>query len=64
MVFVEGEHTPSCKHTSIESAEMEAKRLTEQTKKTSYVLASVKSISLPEKFIVADVRPEGQDLPW
>lgn len=57
MVFVEGEHSPTYKHSSIESAESEAKRLTEKTGKASYVLASIKSIKLPEKFIVDDIRP-------
>jgi hypothetical protein len=64
MVFVEGEHSPTYKHACIENAELEAKRLTDLTKKPSYVLASIKSINLPEKFIVTDIRPKGEELPF
>lgn len=64
MVFVEGERTPAYKHPALELAEMEAKRLAQLTEKPAYVLASIKSIEVPPKFIVNDIRPEGQDLPF
>ncbi|HEY5590647.1 MAG TPA: hypothetical protein VIK55_06475 [Paludibacter sp.] len=55
MVFVEGEHTPTFKHSLYDSALTEAKRLTEKTSKTSYVLGTIVSVKLPEKFIIDDV---------
>lgn len=64
MVFVEGERTPAYKHPALELAEMEAKRLSQLTEKPAYVLASIKSIEVPPKFIISDLRPDGQDLPF
>jgi hypothetical protein len=55
MVFVEGQQTPTYKHTSLESAETEAKRLARTLKKKAIVLASIKSIELHE-FNIEDLR--------
>ena len=63
MVFVEGERTPGYKHSTLSGAELEAKRLTETLGKPSYVLASIKKISLPDKFVIKDMRPS-EDLPF
>ena len=62
MVYVEGERNPAFTHSSLESAENEAKRLAELTNKTSFVLCSLKSFKL-NKFIVDDCRPS-DDLPF
>lgn len=65
MVFLEGQNTPTCKHNDLPSAEGEARRLTEKTGLKSYVLATIKSIELPAKFVVADIRPKSvDDLPF
>lgn len=48
MVYVEGESTPTYKHISLKSAEIEAKRLAKQLHKKAYVLASVKSFEIIE----------------
>lgn len=64
MVFVEGERTPVFKHTTLEMAEHEAKRLSQLTEKPAYVLASIKSIEVPPKYIIQDIRPTGHELPF
>lgn len=64
MVFVEGEHTPTFKHQTPETAETEAKRLTEKTGKESFVLVSLKSFRLPDKFVTTELSIEGDDLPF
>ena len=63
MVYVEGEHTPTYKHNSLESAEKEAKRLAELTGRKAYVLCSIKSFEV-NKFVVRDCRPIDEDLPF
>lgn len=55
MVFLEGEQTPTCKHGVIDTAINEAKRLTEKTGKTAYVLGTIKMVKVPKKFIIEDV---------
>jgi hypothetical protein len=57
MVFVEGQQTPTYKHTTIESAEIEAKRLARTLKKKVFVLCSIKAIELNE-FKVEDYRDD------
>lgn len=64
MVFVEGERTPTFKHTTLPMAENEAKRLAKLTEKPAYVLASIKSIEIPPAYIVQDIRPTGTELPF
>lgn len=64
MVFVENERTPTFKHEILDQAETEARRLCGQTRKTTYVLASIKSFSIPDEFIVEDLRPIGDSLPF
>ena len=49
MVYLEGERTPVYKHTSLEIAEAEAKRLSKQYFKKSFVLCSVKSFEIEFK---------------
>lgn len=46
MVFVENGCTPTYKHSDFESAQTEAKRLTETTGKPTYVLQSVLKVEL------------------
>lgn len=60
MVYLEGERTPTFKHTTPESATAEAERLTRVHRKKAYVLCSIKSIELNE-FITEDLRPKNQD---
>jgi len=62
MVFLENERTPSYKHSTLDSAETEAKRLSELHKKKAYVLCTIKSYEII-KFKETDLRPYG-DLPF
>lgn len=55
MVYVEGEQQPMFKHDTYGQAENEAKRLTEKTGKTSYILGTIKAVKAPEKFIIQDL---------
>lgn len=64
MVFVEGQRSPAVTYTEIENAEREAKRLTELTGKKAFVLCSIKSFEMAERYKVNDCRPEGDDLPF
>jgi len=64
MVFVENERTPTFKHQSLDLAEHEAKRLADLTGKTAFVLATIKAITAPEKYIVEDLRPDKDNLPF
>jgi len=64
MVFVEGQNQPTYKHESLESAEIEAKRLAKLTDKKAYVLCSIKSFEV-NHFKVEDCRPvDDSDLPF
>ena len=64
MVFLEGERTPSYKHSNLPSAEIEAKRLSKEHRKKAFVLCSLKSFEFSE-FNVEDCRPENlEDLPF
>jgi len=63
MVWVEGANNPVFRHSTIEGAETEAKRLAEMTGSKAYVLCSIKSVEL-SKFKIEDCRPEGDDLPF
>ena len=51
MVYLEGQNAPAAKHLTIESAKAEAKRLTEAYNLKSYVLGTITSFKLPEKFV-------------
>ena len=51
MVFLEGQQTPTYKHETLESATKEAKRLTEMKGLKSYVLGTITSFKIPEKFV-------------
>lgn len=62
MVYLEGCNTPTFKHECIESAEIEAKRLSKAYKKKAYVLCTLKSFEIVE-FQTEDLRPE-TDLPF
>lgn len=63
MVFVEGGSTPTYKHTTLESAENEAKRLAHLTDKKAWVLCTLKSIEI-NKYDIKDARPPHSDLPF
>lgn len=63
MVYVQDGNTPTYKHSSIEDAEKEAKRLAKQLNKKAFVLCSLKSFELNE-FAVQDHRPDGDELPF
>lgn len=62
MVYLENERTPLFVHTTIESAEQEAKRLAKEHRKKAFVLCSLKSFEINE-FTVKDCRPD-TDLPF
>ena len=62
MVYLENERTPTYKHTTLENAEIEAKRLSKEHRKKAFVLCSIKSFEINE-FIVKDCRPDS-DLPF
>ncbi len=66
MVYLQGERTPAFQHTSLPSAENEAKRLAKEHKKKAYVLCSIKSFEVSE-FQVENCIPETNtvdDLPF
>jgi hypothetical protein len=63
MVYLENERTPAYKHSNLESAETEAKRLAKTYGKKAFVLCSLKSFEIIE-FKVEDCRPENCDLPF
>lgn len=63
MVYVEGRYAPVFKHLTLLGAEDEAKRLTEKCQIKTYVLCTIKSFEVPDKFIVKDCRPD-DDLPY
>ena len=63
MVYLENERTPTYKHTTLESAETEAKRLSKLYGKKAFVLCSLKSFEIVE-FKVEDCRPDDDDLPF
>ncbi|HRC03267.1 MAG TPA: hypothetical protein PLJ18_12490, partial [Niabella sp.] len=63
MVYLENERTPTFKHTTIQSAEQEAKRLSKQYDKKAFVLCSLKSFEFNE-FIIKDCKPEIDELPF
>lgn len=63
MVYVQDEKTPTYKHTTMESAEIEAKILSRLLKKKAYILSSIKAFELNE-FTVHDCRPDLDDLPF
>ena len=62
MVFVEGQYTPTYKHTTQQSAETEAKRLAKELGLKAYVLTTIKSFEINE-FTVKDCRPS-DELPF
>ena len=63
MVYLENENTPIVKHQSLESAELEAKRLSKKFGKKAFVLCSLKSFEIVE-FKIEDCRPSVDDLPF
>lgn len=63
MVYLENASTPTCRHSTIDSAEKEAKRLSKQFGKKAYVLCTIKSVEIVE-FKITDCRPTIDDLPF
>lgn len=63
MVFVVNGNNPTYRHSTLEQAEAEAKRLAKLTGLKTWVLCSLKSFEINE-FKVEDCRPEIEDLPF
>jgi len=63
MVFVEGESTPTYRHSTLDLAEKEAKRLSKNYSKKAFVLCSLKSFEVNE-FTIKDCRPDINELPF
>ncbi len=63
MVYLENERTPAYKHSTLASAEKEAKRLSKEYGKKAYVLCTLKSFEIVE-FKVEDCRPDVDELPF
>ena len=63
MVYLENERTPTYKHSTLESAENEAKRLSKQYGGKTFVLCSLKSFEIVE-FKIEDCRPDLGELPF
>lgn len=61
MVYLQGEKSPSYQHSTLESAENEAKRLAKTHGKKAYVLCSLKSFEFTG-YKEEDCRPPIQDL--
>ena len=51
MVFLEGKQAPAYKHETLDSAINEAKRLTGLHSLKSYVLGTITSFKMPEKYV-------------
>ena len=62
MVYLEGGGAPTYQHTSMESAQLEAQRLSEQFGKPTYVLMAVMKVEL-NKFKVTQL-VSNDDLPF
>jgi hypothetical protein len=60
MIYVEDGNNPFVKHETLESAEKEAKRLAEKTKKKTWVLCTLKSYEVIQ-FQEKDCRPTDSD---
>lgn len=56
MIYVEGGHTPTYKHSTYESAMAEAKRLAELTNKPAYILVTDTMVEL-DKFRLTSLNP-------
>lgn len=63
MVYVEDSGSPTYKHTTLDAAEKEAKRLSKMLNKKAFILCTLKSFEIVE-FKVTDCRPDGTDLPF
>lgn len=64
MVHVENGDSPTYKHDTLESAEIESKRLAKLLNRKAYVLCSIKSFEINE-FDIVDCRPSKiDDLPF
>jgi hypothetical protein len=63
MVYLQGGDNPKYIHSTLESAETEAKRLSRNFKVKAFVLCSIKSFEIME-FKVEDCRPAGDALPF
>lgn len=48
MIYVEGERTPTYKHTNLESVTTEAKRLARTLNKKAYILKAFASVAIKE----------------
>lgn len=57
MVYVEDGTSPTYRHSTLEAAETEAKRLSKMLGKKAWVLCTLKSFQIVE-FEVKDCRPE------
>lgn len=63
MVYLENGGTPTCKHQTLELAELEAKRLAGLYKQKAFVLCTVISFEI-NHFTVEDCRPNPDELPF
>lgn len=64
MVYLDNERTPTFKHKTLKSAEIEAKRLSKMYTKKAIVLCTIKSFELVD-FNIHDCRPDNElDLPF
>ena len=65
MVYLEGQQNPVYKHVTFESAKNEAKRLTEKYNLKSYVLGTIVSFRVPDKFVTEECNvTELENLPF
>lgn len=58
MIFLEGGEAPKYQHSDFMMATREAERLAELTGKKAFVLCSIASVKLADKFQKEDLRPE------
>jgi len=56
MVYIEGSSSTTYRHATLDGAEQEAKRLSENLNKKAYVLTTIKSFEVC-KFKIEDCRP-------
>lgn len=63
MVYLEHGGAPTFKHTILDNAITEAKRLSQQTGRKAYILESIKSVEYTN-FIIEDFKQQNDDLPF
>lgn len=63
MIYLEGGNNPTFKHSTFESADIEAKRLAKKYGRKAYILSTLKSVEI-DVFKEIDCRPNDCEMPF